>query len=64
MDDQDMVIQELRAENKKLREQMRALTEEPSGFYDVEEIHPDCTVQVLKNSETGAVSVGWWENKR
>lgn len=64
MDERDLIIQKLRAENKKLREQIRVLSEEPSGFYDVEEIHPDCTVQVLRNSETGAVSVGWWENER
>lgn len=28
--------------------------------YDVEEIHEGCTVQILRNSKTGAVSVGWW----
>lgn len=27
------------------------------------EIYPDCTVQILRNSFTGAESVGWWENK-
>ena len=35
-----------------------------SGYYDIEETHPDCTVQVWKNSRTGAVSVGWWDNKK
>lgn len=30
--------------------------------FDIEEIHPNCTVQVLKNSVTNEVSVGWWEN--
>ena len=30
--------------------------------YDVEEIHPNCTVQIWKNSVTGEESVGWWEN--
>lgn len=34
-----------------------------TGFFDVEEIHPNCTVQVWKNSVTGEESVGWWENK-
>ena len=33
------------------------------NFYDKEEIHPDCTVQVLTNTVTGEVSVGWRENK-
>lgn len=32
------------------------------NLYDQEEIHDNCTVQILRNSYTGAVSVGWWEN--
>lgn len=32
------------------------------ALYDEEEIHENCTVQVLRNSVTGEVSVGWWEN--
>ena len=28
--------------------------------FDEEEIHEGCTVQILKNSKTGAVSIGWW----
>ena len=34
-----------------------------TGIYDTEEIHENCTVQILKNSITGEISVGWWENK-
>lgn len=33
-----------------------------TNFYDKEETYPNCTVQVLTNTETGEVSVGWWEN--
>lgn len=33
-----------------------------TNLFDVEEIYPDCTVQVLRNSITGEVSVGWWPN--
>lgn len=33
-----------------------------TGMFDIEEIYPNCTVQVLTNSITGEVSVGWWEN--
>lgn len=33
-----------------------------TNIYDVEEIHRDCTVQILRNSVTGEVSIGWWEN--
>ena len=32
-------------------------------FFDVEEIHENCTVQILRNSVTGAESVGWWKNE-
>lgn len=31
--------------------------------YDQEIIHPNCTVQILRNSITGAESVGWWKNE-
>lgn len=32
-------------------------------IYDQEEIYTNCTVQVLRNSVTGKVSVGWWKNE-
>ncbi len=28
--------------------------------YDREETHKNCTVQILSNSYTGDVSIGWW----
>lgn len=31
--------------------------------YDQEETIPNCTVQILTNTRTGATSVGWWRNK-
>lgn len=34
-----------------------------TNIYDTEEIHHGCTVQILRNSVTGDVSVGWWEEK-
>lgn len=34
-----------------------------TNFFDKEEIHENCTVQVLTNTATGDVSVGWWENE-
>lgn len=34
-----------------------------ANLYDVEEIHENCTVQILRNSLTGEESVGWWENE-
>ncbi len=30
--------------------------------FDEEETYPDCTVQVLTNTVTGEVSIGWWPN--
>ena len=41
------------------REENRAVS---MAIYDEEEIHENCTVQVLRNSVTGEISVGWWEN--
>ncbi len=32
------------------------------NIYDEEEIYPNCTVQILRNSLTDDISVGWWEN--
>ena len=34
-----------------------------TNIYDTEEIHHGCTVQILRNSVTGDVSVGWWKEK-
>lgn len=34
-----------------------------TNIYNQEEIHHGCTVQILRNSVTGDVSVGWWEEK-
>lgn len=33
-----------------------------TDIYDQIEEHENCTVQILTNSVTGDVSVGWWEN--
>lgn len=33
-----------------------------TSLFDVEELHPNCTVQILRNSVTGETSLGWWEN--
>ncbi len=32
------------------------------NVFDEEEIHENCTVQILRNSITGEISIGWWEN--
>ena len=34
-----------------------------TNIFDIEEICPNCIVQVLTNSVTGEVSIGWWKNK-
>lgn len=33
-----------------------------TNVFDKEEIYENCTVQVLTNTVTGEVSVGWWRN--
>ena len=33
------------------------------NVFDIEEIHPNCTVQILRSSVTGKESVGWWDNE-
>lgn len=32
-----------------------------TNIYDSEEIHHNCTVQILTNSVTGEQSIGWWK---
>lgn len=41
---------------------IKALRDSPieTNVYDSEEIIHNCTVQILRNSTTGEVSVGWW----
>ena len=34
-----------------------------TNLYDREEQYKNCTVQILTNTLTGVVSVGWWENE-
>lgn len=31
-------------------------------YFDRCETHPNCTVQILENTKTGQVSVGWMDN--
>lgn len=33
-----------------------------TNFYDMCEIHKNCTVEIWTNSKTGKTSVGWYEN--
>lgn len=34
-----------------------------TNIFDQREVYTNCTVQVLTNSVTGEVSVGWWRNE-
>jgi hypothetical protein len=36
------------------------ITDVKMNIFDEEEIHHNCTVQILTNSITGEVSIGWW----
>ena len=69
-------INRLRAEIRDLQEQFDQYTRNPQfvahgqimsvepNIFDEEEIHENCTVQILRNSITGACSFGWWENEQ
>ena len=41
---------------------MDEITKVETNIFDQEEIYTDCTVQILRNSVTGEVSIGWWKN--
>lgn len=68
-------IRDLEDENRDLADQLMAarnpsfvahgqiMSVEPA-IYDDEEIRGNCTVQILRNSVTGAYSLGWWENEQ
>lgn len=47
--------------NEAMDHQPKILKAEISLF-DKEEVYENCTVQVLTNTTTGEVSVGWWQN--
>ena len=48
---------------QKLSNEANKLVAIDTTLFDEEEIHPNCTVQIWRNSVTGEVSVGWWENE-
>lgn len=33
-----------------------------TNIFDECEVHTNCTVEIFRNSVTGEVSVGWWDN--
>lgn len=35
-----------------------------TNIFDVEEVHHNCTVQILRNSVTGEQSIGWWPEEQ
>lgn len=61
----DTLIDERSRILKVAQKDIELLPDSPSvetNIFDVEEIHENCTVQVLKNRVTGEISIGWWEN--
>lgn len=38
-------------------------TQIETNIFDQREVYTNCTVEVLTNSVTGEVSVGWWRNE-
>ena len=55
-------IEELRQKLGKAEGGKTEIVKVETNIYDKEETYPDCTVQVLTNTATGDVSVGWWKN--
>lgn len=45
------------------KEQDSMQVESLVSFFDKVEEYPNCTVQILTNTKTGEVSVGWWKNE-
>lgn len=45
-----------------LEESEKTKTKVKINIFDKEEIIENCTVQILSNSKTGEISVGWWRN--
>lgn len=41
------------------KKELKRRLAESAPYFDEEEIYTGCTVQVLTNSKTGEVSVGW-----
>lgn len=37
---------------------------EEVNIFDKETIIENCTVQILENTVTGQISIGWWKNDR
>lgn len=56
---------ELLAENEKLKSQLEELQKPKlteTNIFDKETIIENATVQILENSVTGEMSIGWWRN--
>ena len=58
----DCCAQMYRGTKEEVAEAWNRRTKIETNIYDKEETYPNCTVQVLTNTVTGDVSVGWWEN--
>lgn len=60
----EYAIRELDIVLSKIEEMEKAQDAEriDTFIYDQEEVYDNCTVQILTNTVTGEVSVGWWEN--
>lgn len=53
------LIESMAEQIEQMEEDLELLTVDPCLF-DQEEVYENCTVQVLTNSHTGDVSIGFW----
>lgn len=60
----DKASETARADSCPLSEPASDVKVDSIAIFDHEEIHENCTVQILSNSVTGEVSVGWWHGSK
>ena len=48
----------------KCRFRQLGINEVETNIFDKETVETDCTVQILENTTTGEVSVGWWRTEK
>lgn len=57
------ILTDKRRDDCPLKELKQSEPQITTNIYDKEEIFRGCIVQVLRNSVTGDVSVGWWKEE-
>lgn len=48
----------------RVTKELRTIEKINTNIFDEEEIYTDCTVRILRNSITGEIDIGWWQNDK